>query len=203
MLKRILPFLPVLMLVYFAACTPEPGIPVTSGDSPTVTAFIKPSVQTAVIQTVTAAALTAAAPTPTPALDPQKLINTLNSAMVGIDPLGETIEAKFEVIDAEYLTDGQSKEIQTLRIHVECEWIFRDNCTPEESFVNLMHAFAADKMIEKVSPMMPSTLKDIQVVTFNHMQQNGIIMVKWQDVVDYGTGKISGQQLGSHIIRSP
>ena len=201
MLKRILPCLPVLMLVYFAACTPEPGIPVSGGDSPSVTAFIKPSVQTAVIQTVTSAALTAAAPTPTPALDPQKLINTLNSAMIGVDPLSETIEAKFMVIDIEYLTDGQSKEIQTLRIHVECEWIFRDNCTPEESFVNLMHAFATDKMIETVRPMMPSTLKDIQVVTFNHMQQNGTIVASWQDVVDYGTGKISGQQLGSRITR--
>jgi hypothetical protein len=201
MLKRMLPFLPILLLLVFAACTPEPGIPNTgTGGNPSATPSIDPLVKTAVIQSVTAAAWTATF-TPTPALDTQEFVKAVNSAMVGVDPLSETIEAKFEVIDVEYLIDDQSKEIRTMRIHVECEWIFSDNCTPEESFVHLMQAFAADKMIDKVSTLVPATLKDVQVVTFNHMKQNGIIMIGWRDVVAYGTKKINGQQLGSRIVR--
>ena len=202
MLKHILPFFSILILAVFAACIPEPAIiPDTGGASSTVTSFVNPSVKTAVIQSLTAIMWTATY-TPTPILDSQKLITVLNSEMVGADPLSETVEAKFYVMDIEYPIDEQSKEIRTIRIHVECEWIFRDNCTPEESFVNLMHVFISnDKMIEKVSPLVPSTLRDIQVITFNHMQQNGIIMVRWQDVIDYSAKRISGVQLGSRIVR--
>ncbi len=200
MLKRVLPFFPILILAYIAACVPG-TIPATGSENPSVTSSVNPSIVAAVIQSLTAAAWTPTY-TPTPSLDSQKLIAVLNSAMVGTDPLSETVEAKFSVIDVEYLIDDQSKEIRIMRIHVECEWIFRDNCTPEESFVNLMHAFVAnDKMIETINTLVPSTLRDIQVVTFNHMQQNGVIVVAWQDVKDYGTKKISGVQLGSRITR--
>ncbi len=188
-MKRFLPFLSILALVFFSACTGE------------TTPAITVEVVTHFVETQTAAAWTAT-PSPTKVPEPPKLIDALNSVILGSDPLSETIEAKFNVTDVEYLPDAKTKEIRSVRIHVECEWIYRDNCTPEESFVNLMHAFAANnKVIGKVSEQVPSTVKELQVVTFNHMQQNGIILVGWQDVVDYATGKINGNQLGSRITR--
>lgn len=183
MLKRILPFLPFL---FFLACVPtEPS----------------PDMQTAVVQTLTATMWTPA-PTTTPAPNTGKIVQILNGVMVGSDPLAETIEAKFSVIDAQIINDQSSNTADILSIHVECESIYNNSCTPEETFVVLMHAFiATDKIIGKVSEQVPSTVQFMQVVTFNHMAQTGMIMVKLKDVVDFAKGRIDGSQLGSRIMR--
>ncbi len=190
MLKRVLPFFPILVILVFTACTatPQPS-EIPSG---AVTSFI---------QSMTAAAWTAT-PSVTPEPNTPTIIETLNSAIVDSDPLGETIEAKFDILDVRFPIDITSKRVLTMQIDIECEWIFTDSCTPEETFVNLMKGFdPKHKLIDKISSQVPATVEIVEVTTFDHRVQNGKIMVRWKDVVDYATGKINGNQLGSRIVR--
>ncbi|MCL4530233.1 MAG: hypothetical protein M1282_12550 [Chloroflexi bacterium] len=191
MLKRVLPFLPLLVILVFTACSsvsPQQG-------------GISPEEVTAVIQTMTAALWT---PTPslTPEPDSRTITDLLNGVMIGSDPLSETIEAKFNVLDVRFPIEPNSKKVVTMQMDVECEWIFTDNCTPEETFVHLMKGFdPKSKLIDKISAQVPPTVKIVEVTTFNHRVQNGKIIVNWQDMVDFATGKINGNQLGSRIVR--
>ena len=183
MLKRLLPFIPLFLLI---ACGPEVS---------------DPEIQHAVIQTLTATVLT---PTPTATPEPNTpgIVDILNNAMRGADPLEETLDARFSVIDAHVMLDHVSNQATTLRIHADCEWVFNDGCTPEETFVVLMRAFRVnDKIIKKVCDDIPSTINTLQVVTFDHMAQRGILGASWNDIVDYAVGKINGNQLGSRIVR--
>jgi hypothetical protein len=122
--------------------------------------------------------------------------------MLGSDPLAETIEARFTILDAQIIFDGPANQAGTLRIHVDCEWIFTDSCTPEKSFVVLMHAFTAnEKILGKISEHIPATITTLLMVAFDRMTQSGMIVISWSDVLDYANGKISGNQLGSRITR--
>lgn len=184
MLKRLLPVLPFLL---FAACAPD---------------LSNPAIQNAVIQTLTATAWTPT-PSPTPAPDTSRIVEVLNNVMLGADPLAETIEAKFSVLDVQFLLDGLSGEMKNMRISVDCEWIFTNSCTPENSFVMLMHAFGANnKIMERIAPQVPLTVEQVQVAAFEHMNPVGVILVKWSDVLEYSAGRINGSQLGSRITRT-
>ncbi len=184
MLKRLMPLLPALI---FIACSPD---------------LSDPAIQNAVIQTLTATAWT---PTPSPTPEPNtgRIVEILNNVMVGADPLAETIAAKFSVIDVQFLLEVASGQATAMRISVDCEWIYTNGCTPEATFVMLMHAFGAnDRIIEKIGPQVPLTVQDVQVLAFDHMNPTGMILVKWSDVLEYAAGRINGSQLGSRIVRS-
>jgi hypothetical protein len=188
MFKRLLPFLPMLV---FVACTTD--IP-------------SPDIQTAVVASLTAKVWTPTPiiPTATPEPNTGRIVDILNGAMLGADPLAETIVAKFSVIDAKFTNSPPLYLIDILSIHVECESNYNLSCAPEEAFLALMHAFTAtDKIIGKVSEQVPSTVLIVQVVTYNRMVQSGMILVNWKDVVDYAKGNINGCQLGSRITRLP
>jgi hypothetical protein len=188
MLKRLLLFVP---LVFFVAC----GSLVGEIDSSDVNA---------VIQTLTATMWTATPSTPSATAEPRtgKIVDSLNNAMMGTDPLAETIGKKFSVVDAQVITEPPNNLSGILRINVECEWIYSDSCTPEESFVALMHAFRSnDKVRERIAENVPVTVHTLQMVSFNHMNQEGMIVVMWQDVMDYMNEKINGNQLGARIVR--
>jgi hypothetical protein len=183
MLKRLLPVLPFLL---FVACAPD---------------LSNPAIQNAVIQTMTATAWTPT-PSPTPAPNTGRIVELLNNVMLGADPLAETIEAKFSVIDVQFLLDGLSGEMRNMRISVDCEWIFSNSCTPENSFVMLMHAFGANNHImERIVPQVPLTVQEVQVAAFDRMSPAGLILVKWSDILEYAAGRINGSQLGSRISR--
>ena len=183
MLKRLASLLPVLL---FIACSPD---------------LSDPAIQKAVIQTLTATAWTPT-PSPTPVPNTGRIVEMLNNVMVGADPLAETIAAKFSVIDVQFLMDTASSQATAMRISVDCEWIYTNGCTPEETFVVLMHALAANnRIIEKIGPQVPLTVQDVQVVAFDHMNPTGMILVKWSDVLEYAAGRINGSQLGSRIVR--
>ena len=111
--KRLLPF---SFLVLLIACSPD---------------LSDPAIQHAVIQTLTATALT---PTPSATPEPNTagIVDILNSAVIGSDPLEETIAARFSVIDSQVLLDESTKQALTLQIDIDCEWIFSDGCTPED-----------------------------------------------------------------------
>jgi hypothetical protein len=188
MLKRALPFLPILIFIAFSACTAMPQDGISSG------------AVTSVIQSLTATMWT---PTPSPTPEPNLAIimNTLNGVIIDSDPLGETVAAKFNVLDVHFPAEPSSGQRLTMQIDVECEWILTDSCTPEESFVRLMHGFDAnDKVIKKVAAEVPATVKSLEVSTFNHRVKDGTITVNWGDVLDFATGKITGNELGARII---
>ena len=189
MLKRFLPFVPVFLLI---ACFP----PTTEG--------VDPVYSTAVVQTITATIWTPTPVTPSATPEPHtgKVVELLNNVILGSDPLAETIEARFTILDAQIILDGPASQAGTLRIHVDCEWIFTDSCTPEKSFVVLMHAITAnDKILGKIREHIPTTINTLQMVAFDHMTQTGMIIISWNDILDYAGGKISGNQLGSRITR--
>src|SRR6266498_157031 len=127
MLKRLLPFVPIIFLI---ACFPP-----TEG--------IDPAYSTAVIQTLTATMWTPTPVTPSATPEPHtgKVVEILNGVLVGSDPLAETMEARFTVLDAWIILDGQTNQARTLMINVDCEWVFTDSCTPERTFVVMIHSF--------------------------------------------------------------
>jgi len=186
MFKRLLPFLP---MVVFIACAPD---------------ISSPDIQNAVIQSLTATVWTPTPLTPTATPEPNtgRIVDILNNAMLGADPLGETIDAKFSVIDAQIILDDVTKQATTLRVHVECEWVFNNSCTPEQTFVVLMRALTInEKVLEKISSQIPQTVHMLQMVAFDRMVQTGMVVSSWDDVMDYAIGRISGNQLGSRITR--
>lgn len=186
MLKRLLPVLPLIFIVI--ACAPD---------------LSDPKVQAAVIGSLTATMWTPVPPTitPTPQPNTSKIVEVLNGAMVGTDPLMETVDAKFIVIDAQVLLNGITKEATVISIHVDCEWVFSDSCTPESTFVKLMKTIASnEKMIERIAGQVPATVHTFEVVSFDRMRSNGVITISWKDVIDFSNGKINGNQLGSRIF---
>jgi hypothetical protein len=186
MSKRILSFLPLILIV---ACAPD---------------ISDPNIQAAVIQSLTATLWTPVPPslTPTPEPNTSRIVEILNGSMVGSDPLPETVDAKFSVIDAQVLLNEATQEAGTIRISVDCEWIFSDSCTPEATFVKLIQAFTInDKVIERIAKQMPPTVHTLEMLAFDHMEASGLITINWSDLVDYSCGRINGNQLGSRIIR--
>ena len=183
MLKRSLPF---LLLIFLIACSPD---------------LSDPEIQHAVVQTLTATALT---PTPsmTPVPNTSGIVDILNNAVIGSDPLEETIDAKFSVLNSQVLFDESTKQAITLQIDVDCEWIFSDGCTSEESFVVLMRAFRAnDRIFKKICDDIPSTIRGLHVVTFDRMLRRGMLAASWDDVMEYVAGQINGNQFGSRTVR--
>jgi hypothetical protein len=190
-LKRVLTFLP---LIFFLACVPP-----TSTELPS-------AYQTGVVQTLTAKMWTPTftAPAATLVPDTSKIVEILNNAMVGSDPLAETVEAKFSVTDARIVYEPSTNLAVILLINVECESIYTNNCTLEGTFVALMHAFIAnEKIIGKISEQVPVTVHSLQMAALNHMAQTGMVTANWNDVVDFANGKINGSQLGTRIVRLP
>jgi len=160
-----------------------------------------PEIQHAVIQTLTATAVT---PTPTATPEPNTtgIVDILNNAVIGSDPLEETIDARFSVLDSRVILDQSTRQALTLQIDVDCEWIFSDGCTPEGSFVLLMHTFRAnDRLFKKVCDDIPPTILSLHVVAFDRMVRKGMLAASWNDVTEYVAGGINGNQLGSRIIR--
>lgn len=186
MLKRLAPFLPVLLVMACAADISDPNV------------------QSAVISSLTATMWTPIPPSQTPTLQPNtsKIVEILNSVMIGTDPLSETMDAKFSVIDAQVLLNESTKEAVSIRISVDCEWIFSDSCTPESTFVKLMRAISANEKVSgKIAGQIPLTVHTFEMLAYEGMKPSGLIALNWIDIMDFSYGKINGNQLGSRIIR--
>jgi hypothetical protein len=187
MIKRALPILPVLVLI---ACVPDVS---------------DPNIQAAVINSLTATSWTPTPVTPSATSQPNttEIVEILNSAMIGLDPLAETVLAKHSVIDAQVVMDHTMQQATILRIHVDCEWIFSDTCTPESTFVVLMNTFSSNvKVIKRIIEQIPTTITTMEMIAFDQMSQTNMITIGWGDVVAFSFGDINGQQLGSRIFRT-
>jgi hypothetical protein len=186
MIKQLVPFLPLILVL---ACAPD---------------ISDPNIQSAVISSLTATMWTPVPPsvTPTPEPNTSKIVEILNNIMVGTDPLLETVDAKFSVIDTQVLLNETTQEATILRISVDCGWVYSDSCTPEATFVKLIRAFSVnEKVIQNIGNQVPATVHTVEVLAYDRMKPTGLIAITWNDLVDYSYGKINGNQLGSRIIR--
>lgn len=155
---------------------------------------------TEAILTLTATAWTPTA-SPTPIPNTAVLVETLNRNLVGIDPLSETVDAKFYVIDLQFAPDDRNNLV-TVRVQVECECVYSSCCSTERTFVQAVRAFVRnERTVNEIKAQIPVTIRDLQVVALDHMQQKGTILVQWSDVLLYAGGQINGNQLGSRIVR--
>jgi len=144
----------------------------------------------------------AAPPAGTPVPKVAVIVNTLNGALHGADPLEETLDVKFSVIDAGFEVSGDPVAITTLSVHVECECIkTKSTCTTERAFTAVAHVFEKDGIRKKILEQIPETLQVMQIRAFDRMQPIGIIEVSWSDLLAFANGEITGDQLGARITR--
>lgn len=190
-MKRFLAIIPIILFILLAAC----GV---SDDQ------VVPSVGTSVAETQTAVMWTATpiTPSPTPVPHEAVIVDTFNSVMRGADPLQEAIDAKFFITDIGFDAGGNPLVLITMRIDVECEWVLKPSCTTERAFVVLMHAFEKENVRKKIIEQVPVTIEYVQVIALDHMSQIGLIEVRWQDVLAFITGGITGDQLAARVVRN-
>lgn len=188
-MKRLLAIIPVSLFFLINACDVNP---------PTVS----PDTWTLVALTQTATMWTPTPITPSPTSQPNQVIivDALNSALRGADPLGEAIDAKFHVADVGFDANGNPPILVTLRVHVECEWIIRSSCTTERAFVVLIHALENKDVRKKVIEQIPTTIEFVQIEAFERMTRIGSLAIRWQDVLSYTKGDINGDQLAVRVI---
>lgn len=186
MIKRVLPAIPLIVLI---ACAPD---------------IADPSVQAAVIHSLTATVWTPTPITPSPTPEPNtaKVVDILNGVMIGADPLMETVAARYSVIDSQVIVDGTTHQAVALQVFVDCQWVYTDGCTPENTFVVLVRAFSMNnKTMGKIQAEIPSTIQTLEVLTFEQMVKTSVIHIAWKDIYDFTEGRINGNQLGSRMIR--
>ena len=190
-MKRLLAVIPLILFIFINACT---------GNDPSV---VPPDVGTAVALTQTAGMWTPTPITPSPTSSPNQavIVDALNSALRGADPLGEALDAEFHVADVDFISNGYPPVLFTLRVRVECEWVIKSSCTPERAFVVLMHAFENKDVRKKVVEQIPTTIEFVQVDAFDHMTQIGSLAIGWQNMLLYVRGEITGDQLAVRVIR--
>jgi hypothetical protein len=160
---------------------------------------------TFVAQTQTAGVwtLTPIQPSASPVPDQAMIVNTLNNVLQGADPLGETLDARFYILDIGFDLSGNPPATRTIRFHVECEWVTRSSCTAERAFVVLAHAFKDIKadVRKKLVKQIPETIQVVQVKAFDHMTQIGIVEVSWECLLQFANGEITGIQLAARTTR--
>ncbi|KAA0282534.1 MAG: hypothetical protein EDM79_02850 [Chloroflexi bacterium] len=65
-----------------------------------------------------------------------------------------------------------------------------------------MYAFTVnDKVMGRVQDQIPSTVETLEVISFDRMTRDGVIHIAWSDVWDFAEGHITGNQLGSRMMR--
>ncbi len=145
MLKRVLTFVPILVMLMFGACT---GVP-PEGIIPEGVGTLVAQTQTAIMWTPTV--------TPTPDPDTAQIVDILNSGIITADSLRYTVVARFNVLDVHFPMDDVAHQILAMQIDIDCNWVYTDSCTPEETFASLMHGFvASDKAMDKIKAAGPS-----------------------------------------------
>ena len=189
-MKRLLAIIPVTLLIFINACGIDES-PVTSGVGTAV----------ALTQTATMWTPTPITPSPTPQPNQAVIVDALNGALRGADPLEEAIDAKFRVADVGFDANGNPPLLITLRIHIECEWIIRSSCTTERAFVVLIHAFENKDVRKQVVEQIPTTIEFVQIDAFDHMVKVGSLAIRWQDVLAFTKKEITGDQLAARVIR--
>jgi hypothetical protein len=64
-----------------------------------------------------------------------------------------------------------------------------------------MHALEREGVRKKIIEQIPITIEFVQVTALDHMSQIGIIEIRWQDVLAFTNGEITGDQLAARVNR--
>ncbi len=184
-MKRFLFIIPIFLLMLLNACG-------------NMTPTVPNDIGTAVGQTQTAVMWTPTI-TPTPDPDESKIVEWLNDDLAKADPLEQTLDAKYQVLDIRF--PATANGISTVfRVDLRCECSTNMNCcVPERMFVVVIGAMKnrADKIIEQV----PASVTEVQVVCYNHTAQLRVIGAWWSDVKDFLGNHINGYQLGARVFQ--
>jgi len=186
-MKRFLLIIPIILFAALGACGDPSG------------QVLDPKIITYVAQTQTAAAWTPTPVTPTATAVPNQatIVNTLNDALRGADPLGEALDARFYVTDLVFEMSGKPPVTDKVRISVECEWVYKSSCTAQRTFVVLLHIFERDGVRKKINAQFPETIKTLQIVAFDRMQPIGTMEILWKDLLAFADNEITGEQLAA------
>lgn len=150
------------------------------------------------VQTLTATVLPPTV-TPTPDPDESTIVLLLNHGLEQTaDPLSQTVDARYQVIDVSFPLDINNKA-STFLINVRCECVNGSCCTAERTFVVFVNAMKS--VVDKVARHVPGTVTNMQVSCLEHTSSIGMVLVGWNDMADYLTGKINGFQLGGRVIK--
>ena len=184
-MKRFSLIIPVFLFAFLIAC----------GNNPVE---ISPAQWTAVGQTQTATMWT---PTITFTPDPSenKIVEWLNAELSGTDPLEQTLDAKYQAVDASFpiMPDGAST---IFRVDIRCECAtYSQCCIPERMFVVIMAAMK--KRNDKIMEQIPGSVMQMKVVCYDHTTQVGVMAAWWSDVKGYLLDQINGYQFGSRVWR--
>ena len=187
-MKRLLPIVPVCLLISLNACGTV-GIPIPS------------NVGTAVGQTQTASIWT---PTisATPDPDESKIVVWLNQTLLAADPLEQTLDAKYQVVDVLFPVAQDGSQSSVFRVDIRCDCASNVQCCiPERMFVVTIGAMkvSSTRIIEQVA----GRANDMQVVCYDHAAPIGMLVATWADVKGYLLGEINGYQLGARVIKLP
>jgi hypothetical protein len=152
---------------------------------------------TAVAETQTAMVWT---PTISPTPDPNesKIVEWLNAELLNADPLEQTLDAKYQVLDASFPMGNGFSPVFRIDLRCECATNMRC-CLPERMFVVTITAMK--RRAEKVMEQVPGNTLELQVVCYDHGTYLGVMGAWWVDVKGYLGDQINGFQLGSRVIR--
>lgn len=128
-------------------------------------------------------------PTPLPSM----IVNILGNYLRNIDSIDRVLETQFDVTDAWYGPDANG--VIVFRLTVNCMGL----CSRERTFAMLIEALRYN--LGALTGMLPSNIAELQVVTLNRLQPTGLVVVRWQDAVDYCSGAITDSQLAGRIVR--
>jgi hypothetical protein len=186
-MKRLLPLIPIILLMFLNSC------------GSINTGVISSQEWTAVWLTTTATFWT---PTPPATLDPEenKIVEWLNEELLKTDPLEQTLDAKYQVLDASFPV-AQGNSFPNFRIDLRCECTYASNCcTPERMFVVLIKAMVAPS--DSIMDNVPDNVSDMKIVCYDHSVQINVIGARWSDVTSYLKRDINGYQLGSRVFHT-
>jgi hypothetical protein len=154
------------------------------------------SILLAILTACVPAAQTATPPAETATPAPIALINVLQDYLDNMDPVGAMLDAEFKIVDVAYAQDAEGKK-RILIIHINCD-DKGTTCGPERSFSVVVQALRAKK--KKLPDVLPQTLVELQVYTYDHLSGTGIAKTSWQDVQDYYNDVINGAQLARRVV---
>lgn len=186
-MKRLLPFIPVLLLLLVNSCVQADPLDSTG-------------TATAIANTIYAAIWTA---TPTPTFNPaiSAMVSWLNMDLVTTNALGATIDADYHVNKISFQNIPNSSAL-IFRVNVGCTCMNTDNCCiPERTFVVIVESMKKNRDTNLVQ--VPSEVSRMLVVCSDQKtkSQIGAISASWQDVQSYIWGTLDGHQLGVQVTR--
>lgn len=190
-MKQFLLFTFIMLFVVLGACSALSG-QLENGQ-------LDPVIVTYVAQTQTATAWTPTPVTPTATAVPNQvtIVNALNEALRGADPLGEALDARFSVIDIGFDVSGNPPATNKIRIGIDCEWVYKSSCTVERTFVVFLHTLENKGTRKKIREQLPETIAILQIVAYDRMQPIGTMEILWKDLLAFAGKEITGEQLAA------